>query len=222
MKRFSAILLATVFAASAVHAEVDWKKEDVEVLKHFQNLVRMDTADPPGSEQATADYLVKTLKDAGVDVQTFVKKEGRPNVVARLKGSGKKKPILIMAHQDTVNIDAAKWKEHAAHSADRAGGWIWGRGTIDDKDNVTAGLMTMLLLKREKVPLDRDVIFLAEVGEEGSSQFGIAYMVEEHFKDIEAEYCFAEGGNSLRVDGKMKYAAIQTTEKVPRAINMTA
>ncbi len=225
--RFSAMLLATVFAASAAtpftaRAEVDWKKEDAEVLKHFQTMVRMDTADPPGREQAVADYLVKTMKDAGIEVQTFAKQEGRPNVVARLKGSGKKKPILIMGHQDTVNIDAAKWKEHGAHSADRAGGWIWGRGTIDDKDNVTAGLMTMLLLKREKIPLDRDVIFLAEVGEEGSTQLGIAYMIEEHFKDIEAEYCFAEGGNSLRMDGKMKYAAVQTTEKVPRAITVTA
>ena len=65
MKRFSSMLLATVFALTAaqVRAEVDWKKEDAEVLKHFQTLVRMDTADPPGSEQATADYLVKTLKD---------------------------------------------------------------------------------------------------------------------------------------------------------------
>lgn len=222
--RLSSLLLATVFAVSAgtANAEVDWKKEDAEVLKHFQALVRMNTADPPGSEQATADYLVKTLKDAGIDVQTFAKKEGRPNVVARLKGNGKKRPILIMGHQDTVNIDPDKWKAHGAFSADRADGWIWGRGTIDDKDNVTAGLMTMLLLKREKVPLDRDVIFLAEVGEEGSSQYGISYMVEEHFKDIEAEYCFAEGGNSLRMDGKMKYAAVQTTEKVPRAINVTA
>ena len=116
---------------------------------------------------------------------------------------------------------AAEWK-FPPFSATRDGGWIYGRGTIDDKDNVTAGLMTMLLLKREKIALDRDVIFLAEVGEEGSTQFGISYMIEEHFKDIEAEYCFAEGGNSLRMDGKMKYAAVQTTEKVPRAINVVA
>ena len=222
--RLASLLLTTVFAVAAgtANAEVDWKKDDAEVLRHYQTLVRMDTSDPPGREQSSADYLVKTLKDAGIDVQTFSKKDGRPNVVARLKGNGKKRPILILGHQDTVNIDAAKWKQHGPFSADRDSGWIYGRGTIDDKDNVTAGLMTMLLLKREKVPLDRDVIFLAEVGEEGSSQYGITYMVEEHFKDIEAEYCFAEGGNSLRMDGKMKYAAVQTTEKVPRAINVTA
>jgi acetylornithine deacetylase/succinyl-diaminopimelate desuccinylase-like protein len=228
MKRFSSLLLATVFAYSAslllvstVRAEVDWKVTDPEILKHFQALVRMDTADPPGNEQPTADYLVKALKDGGVDVQTFAKKEGRPNVVARIKGNGKKKPLLILGHQDVVNVDAAKWK-FPPFSATRDGGWIYGRGTVDDKDNVTAGLMVMLLLKREKVALDRDVIFLSEVGEEGSTQFGIAYMIEEHFKEIDAEYCFAEGGNSLRMDGKMKYAAVQTTEKVPRAINVTA
>ena len=89
--------------------------------------------------------------------------------MARLKGNGKKRPILIMAHTDTVNIDPKKWT-HPPFSALRQDGYIYGRGTVDDKDNVTAALMVMLTLKRQNVPLDRDVITLFEAGEEGSVQ----------------------------------------------------
>lgn len=83
----------------------------------------------------------------------------RPNVIARLKGNGSKRPLLIMAHTDVVNTDAAKWT-HPPFSATREGGYVYGRGAVDDKDNVVAGLMMMLTLKRMNVPLDRDVIFL--------------------------------------------------------------
>ena len=93
--------------------------------------------------------------------------------MARLKGSGKKRPLLLMAHTDTVNIDAKKWT-HPPFSALRQDGYIYGRGTVDDKDNVAATLMTLLTLKRQNVPLDRDVIALFEAGEEGAVRFGIA------------------------------------------------
>jgi acetylornithine deacetylase/succinyl-diaminopimelate desuccinylase-like protein len=222
MKRVACVaaaLLAASFQAKA--AEPDWKTVDQETLKHFQDLVRIPTTDPPGNEQGTADYLVATLKAAGIDVKTYEMVPHRPNVVARLKGSGKKKPILIMGHQDTVSVDESKWK-FPPFSAERDQGWIYGRGTLDDKDNVTAFLMTMLLLKRQNIPLDRDVIFLSEVGEEGSSQYGIGYMVDKHFDDINAEYCLAEGGEARLRNGKVIYAEIQTTEKVPNAIRVTA
>ena len=97
--------------------------------------------------------------------------------MARLKGSGTKRPLLIMGHTDVVNVDPKKWT-HPPFSATRDGGYIYGRGTVDDKDNVVAALMVMLTLKRQNVPLDRDVIFLAEAGEEGSTRIGIQYMVE--------------------------------------------
>ncbi len=214
-------LAALIFAGSTTHAaELDWKKLDEETLGHFQTLVRFDTSDPPGNEKPLADYLVGVFKNAGIAVETYALEAHRPNVVARLKGNGKKRPLLIMAHQDVVNVDPAKWK-FPPFSATRDGGWIYGRGTVDDKDNVVAGLMIMLLLKRNNIPLDRDVIFLAEAGEEGSTQLGIQFMVEKHFKDIEAEYCLAEGGNVARRAGKVVYAPIETTEKLPRAIQLT-
>ena len=126
-----------------------------------------------------------------------------------------------MAHTDTVNVDPKKWT-FPPFSATRDGGYVYGRGVVDNKQDVAAGLMTMLRLKREKVALDRDVIFLAEAGEEGTTRVGIQFMANEHFDAIDAEYCLAEGGGVTRVGGAVKYASVATTEKIPRAIELTA
>ena len=126
-----------------------------------------------------------------------------------------------MGHTDVVNVDPKKWT-HPPFSATRDGGYIYGRGTVDDKDNVVAALMVMLTLKRQNVPLDRDVIFLAEAGEEGSTRVGIQYVVNQHFPKIEAEFCLAEGGGVTRQGGKVKFASVQTLEKIPRGIELTA
>ena len=98
-----------------------------------------------------------------------------------------------------MNVDAKKWT-YPPFSAERKDGYVYGRGTVDDKDNVTGALMTMLLLKRQNVALDRDVIFLAEAGEEGATRIGIQFMVNQHFAEIDAEFCYAEGGNVTRVE----------------------
>ena len=99
-----------------------------------------------------------------------------------------------MGHSDTVRVDAAKWT-FPPFSATRQGGYVYGRGTLDDKSDLLATMMTMLLLKRSKIPLDRDVIFVAEAGEEAATAFGIEYLVNERWHDIEAEIALAEGGN---------------------------
>jgi acetylornithine deacetylase/succinyl-diaminopimelate desuccinylase-like protein len=217
------VVLASCAAAVAVHAQSNpgGAAIEAETLRHFQALVGLDTSDPPGNEQPAADYLERVLESEGIPVQVFTKEPRRPNVVARLAGNGRKRPVLIMAHTDVVNIDPAKWS-HAPFGAERDGGYIYGRGTLDDKDNVTAALMTMLLLKRAKVPLDRDVIFLAEAGEEGNPWLGVEHVIDEHFDAIDAEYCFAEGGGVTRRNGAVAYATIETGEKVPHGIDLVA
>ena len=196
----------------------DWPRVEEETLRHFQALVRFDTSDPPGNEKPAADYLQQVLEKEGIAVQTFALEPNRPNVVARLKGNGSKRPLLLMGHTDVVNVDAT----HPPYSATRADGYVYGRGTLDDKDNVVASLMTMLTLKRLNVPLDRDVIFLAESGEEGSTRVGIQFMVNRHLADIDAEYCLAETGQGIREGGKVRFATVQTLEKIPRALELTA
>ncbi len=218
------LLLTAVLAAAraaAATAPLDPAAVDAETLRHFQALVRLDTSDPPGNEQPAVDYLRTVLEAEGIPVKIFAKEAHRPNLVARLRGDGSKKPLLLMAHTDTVNVDPKKWK-HPPFSAHREDGYIYGRGTVDDKDNVAACLMTMLLLKRLQVPLARDVIFLAESGEEGAVHVGIEFMVREHFPEIAAEFCLAEGGSVARSGGKAQYGSVQTTEKIPNRLRLVA
>jgi acetylornithine deacetylase/succinyl-diaminopimelate desuccinylase-like protein len=200
---------------------IDWAGIERETLEHFQALLRFDTSDPPGNERPSAEYLKRVLDREGIANQIFELEPNRLNVVARLKGNGSKRPLLIMAHTDVVNVDPAKWT-FPPFSATRNGGYVYGRGTVDDKDNVTASLMTMLLLKRMSPRLDRDVIFLAEAGEEGTTRVGIKFMVEQHFPQIDAEYCLAEGGGVLRSGGRVRYASVQTAEKIPHGVQLTA
>jgi acetylornithine deacetylase/succinyl-diaminopimelate desuccinylase-like protein len=120
-----------------------------------------------------------------------------------------------------VKVDPSKWT-FPPFSAARDNGYIYGRGTLDDKPNLTAAMMTMLLLKRSGVKLDRDVIFLSEAGEEASTGPGIEYVVNEHWQDIDAEVALAEGGGVQRLGGKVQYAVIQTTEKQPRGARLVA
>lgn len=197
----------------------DWTKVEDETMHHFQALLRIDTSDPPGNEAPAVEYLKTVLEGAGIETKIFALDPKRPNLVARLRGSGKKRPVLIMGHTDVVSVDPAKWT-HPPFSATREGGYVYGRGSVDDKDNVVACLMVMLLLKRMNTPMDRDVIFLAEAGEEGSYRYGIDFMVKEHWQEIDAEYCFAEGGGVLRTGGKVQYATVATTEKIPHTVRL--
>ena len=218
------LLLALVAGTVALAAQapaIDWSRVETESMEHFQAVLRFDTSDPPGNERPAAEYVKQVLEREGIATKVFELEPNRLNVVARLKGNGKKRPLLLMGHTDTVNVDPAKWT-FPPFSATRNGGYVYGRGTVDDKDNVTAALMTMLLLKRSGVALDRDVIFLAEAGEEGTTRVGIQFMARQHFDEIDAEYCLAEGGSVVRSDGRVRYAAVETAEKIPHGILLTA
>ncbi len=215
------ITLASVTVLAQTPKQPDWKALEDEAMRHYQAVLRLDTRNPPGNEHIVAEYVKQVLDKEGISSQIVGSDMKRPNLIARLKGNGNKRPLLIMGHSDVVTIDEAKWK-FPAFSATREGGYVYGRGTVDDKDNLTASLMTILLLKRLNVALDRDVIFVSESGEEGSSGIGIGYLVRDHFPAIDAEYCLAEGGGVTRIGGQVKFATVQTLEKIPRGIELVA
>ena len=194
---------------------------EAETMQHFQALMRLDTSSPPGNEIRAVDYLKQVLDKEGIANQVFAKDPKRPNIVARIKGSGKKRPILVLGHTDVVTVDPAKWT-HPPFGAVREGGYVYGRGAVDDKDNLVAALMMMLTLKRTNPALDRDVIFLAESGEEGAPDVGAQFMIDNHLDAINAEYCFAEGGGVVRTGGVVQQANIGTTEKEPRFVEIIA
>ena len=194
---------------------------EAETMQHFQALMRLDTSSPPGNEIRAVEYLKQVLDKEGVPYQVFAKDPTRPNLVARIKGNGKKRPILVLGHTDVVTIDPTKWT-HPPFGAVRDGGYVYGRGAVDDKDNLVAALMMMLTLKRTNPALDRDVIFLAESGEEGAPDVGAQFMIDHHLDAINAEYCLAEGGGVVRTGGAVQQANIGTTEKEPRFVEIIA
>ncbi len=215
MKLIAAVLLAALAYAQSP----DWPKVNEEAMRHFQAVLQIDSS--TGNETRVVDYIKKVLEAEGIPATVVGQQPARMSLIARLKGNGSKKPLLLMGHTDVVRVDPAKWT-HPPFSATRNGGYVYGRGTVDDKDNLTAALMTMLLLKRSGRALDRDVIFVAEAGEESAAALGIGYLVNEHWSQIEAEICLAEGGSVLRRGGQVRYALTQTAEKLPNAARLVA
>jgi acetylornithine deacetylase/succinyl-diaminopimelate desuccinylase-like protein len=213
-------ILAFTFS-EAQHKQPDWAKLQDETMRHFQAILKINSSVATGYEAPVVEYLKSVLDKEGISAKVLYNDPKHPNLVARIKGNGSKKPVLIMAHTDVVSVDSSKWI-HPPFSATRDGGYVYGRGSVDDKDNVVAALMVILQLKRLNTPLDRDVIFLAEAGEESNTKVGIDFMVKEHWPEIEAEFCFAEGGGVTRKEGKIIYAAISTTEKVPNGVKLIA
>jgi acetylornithine deacetylase/succinyl-diaminopimelate desuccinylase-like protein len=217
--RLILISLGALLPALTLAQTPDWTKINDEAMRHFQALVRIDSTDPPGNETKVAEYVKKVLDAEGIPATLVARDPARANLIARLKGNGSKKPLLIMGHSDTVRVDPSKWT-FPPFSATRQVGYVYGRGTLDDKSDLLAAMMTMLMLKRSRVPLDRDVIFVSEVGEEASTGPGIEYLVNEHWSEIEAEICLAESGGVRRRNGTPLYATVETTEKQPKAARL--
>jgi acetylornithine deacetylase/succinyl-diaminopimelate desuccinylase-like protein len=211
------VAAVTAFAQSPT---VDWKKQQPEILKHYRALIQINTAG--GNETAAVEYLKKVLEAEGIPVKTFAQDPARSNLVARLKGNGKKRPLLLMAHTDVVPVQREKWPVDP-FGAVLKDGYVWGRGSRDDKDKLAANLMVILLAKRSGKVLDRDLIFFAESGEEADpTGVGIAYMVANHFDEIDAEFAITEGGGATSANGKVGVVTVGTTEKVPRRAKLVA
>jgi acetylornithine deacetylase/succinyl-diaminopimelate desuccinylase-like protein len=223
MKRLTCLalpLLAIAFIRVAA-APPDFDAAHREVVATLQNFVRIDTSNPPGNETKAAEFLKAILDQAGIPAEIVALDPKRGSVIARLKGSGKKQPLLLMGHTDVVGVEREKWATDPFEPVVKDG-WLYGRGASDDKCMTTVCLEVMLLLKRLNVPLDRDVIFVAEAGEEGTSQWGVDFLVEKHWDKIACEYALNEGGGILEEDGKIKYVGVSTSEKVPRALFLSA
>jgi acetylornithine deacetylase/succinyl-diaminopimelate desuccinylase-like protein len=219
-------LLLFVFAATLPAQPpdrylVDWKAVTPEIMEHFFGVLRIDTTNPPGNETRAAKYLQEVLEKEGIACKQFALDPARANLVARLKGNGSKRPVLVMGHTDVVTTQKDKWT-FDPFTPTRKNGFIYARGASDDKPHVAAGLMLLLLLKRMHVQLDRDVIFLAEAGEEGTTKWGIDFMVDKHWEEIDAEYSLAEGGGTTSRGGKVRIVEIGAVEKVPRPVLLVA
>jgi len=201
-----------IAAPALTQTTPDWPKNFAEALKNLQDLVKIDTSNPPGNETKVAQYVKAILDKEGIPAELVASEPGRANVIARLKGNGKKRPILLAGHSDVVGVEREKWTEDPFGGAIKDG-FIYGRGSYDDKDNLAVSLQVVLMLHRMKVPLDRDVILLSEAGEEGGGNVGMGFLVNQHWDKIESEYAILEGGETLLgPTGKIISFGVSTTE----------
>ncbi len=189
-----------------------WDHVGDEVLEHLRELLRLDTRNPPGNETRAAEYLRDVLARDGIESEIVGPAPDRGSIVARIRGDGSERPLLLMSHTDVVAVEADKWSQDPFGAA-IVDGWLYGRGTLDMKHMVAMELQTMLLLKRRKISLKRDVIFMAAADEEVGGHAGAGWVATHRPDMIEAEYALNEGGgNGRELNGRMYYS-VQTAEK---------
>ena len=191
---------------------IDWDTVHAETLGIFKDLLRIDTTNPPGNERPAAEAIGRILAAEGIDFTIVESEPTRASLVARLRGSGRKAPLLLSAHLDVVPADPEHWT-HDPFGAVEADGYVWGRGALDMKNMAAMSLVTMLLLQRQGIALDRDVIFAAVADEEAGMHHGSLFLVERHPELVRAEYVLTEvGGHTMHLGTERLYP-IQIAER---------
>ncbi len=190
--------------------------------------IRYRTVNPPGDEEPLAAYLASVLDSEGIEARVIEtpageSKVGRAAVWARVKGTGRGRPIVLLAHLDVVPADDSEWAV-APFEGVSGGGYVVGRGALDAKGVAVVQLLTLVELARRQQPLDRDVIFLATPDEETGGQDGAGWFVREHPELLSnAEYLLTEGGGVLLPNGNMPPVwGVSVVEKTPCWIRITA
>jgi len=183
-----------------------------ETVQLLQSLLRLNTVNPPGNEIRAVQFIAETLKREGIESTILESAPGRGNLVARLKGDGRRRPFLLMGHVDVVPVEESQWI-HPPFAGEIHDGFLYGRGAKDMKNVVAIELMIFMLLKRLGAPLKRDIIFMANADEEAGGIYGAKWMVENHPDLINAEYGLNEGGGDVFEIGGRKFIECQTGEK---------
>lgn len=208
-----------------VAQQIDWEGALWDCIAHLQAMIRMDTVNPPGREIGVARYMDDVLRGAGIETTLLEPAPGRAALIGRLRGTGRQRPVMMMAHMDVVGVERDRWKTNP-FGGEILDGYLYGRGAIDDKGMLATNLQTMLLLNEHVVKqggtLDRDVLFLATSDEEAGGEFGIDWVIANHRAISEAEYVLNEGGRLRELNGKLAYAAIQCGEKIANVVRLTA
>jgi acetylornithine deacetylase/succinyl-diaminopimelate desuccinylase-like protein len=223
MRILTAVVVFVAIATSAAAQGMDWTAIQAEALKTLQAYIRIDTSIPPGNVTKAADLLQGILERENIPVKRFESGPGRSIVLARLKGTGAAKPLLLLHHMDVVPADASRWKRDP-FGGEIADGAVWGRGAMDMKGPGVAQLYAFIALKRTNVRLDRDVILMAVPDEEIGGALGAVYMRENHYEELDPEYIIDEGGfgsRDLFAPGKLVFG-ISVAEKKILWLELTA
>ena len=189
----------------------------------MQQYLRIDTTNPPGNEMKAVNFFKKIFDQEGIENRVFEIAPGRGDLWARVPHSGgeAKRPIILLNHMDVVTSDASHWRV-PPFSGEIRDGYLWGRGAQDMKDEGLAQLVVMVMLKGEKVALDRDVIFLA-VADEEAEDIGTDWFIKNQHDLLDhAEFLINEGGENLLENGNVKYVGVDVGEKTTYWLHVVA
>jgi len=188
--------------------------------EYLRDLIRLDTSNPPGNETRVAVYLKRVTDNEGIPSELIGDDPQRLNFIARLHGSGKQRPLLLIAHSDVVPVDRSQWTVDPFAAVEK-NGYIYGRGAEDDKQLLAAELAVMVDLKRRAIPLDRDIILFSESDEEAGSR-GATWVVEHAWPKIDAEFALNEYSYTTITPSGIPLVQIQTAEKIPTRFKLIA
>jgi len=211
--RFAVLFL---LAAVAPAAEPDWDEIERRALDLLQQYVRIQSIDPPADTAEAAGFVKRLLEENGIPAQLYPSgPHGQTNLVARVAGRDRsKKPLLLMNHLDVVPVDRQAWTLDP-FAAVIQNGELWGRGTMDRKGIGMEQMIALVTLRRSGITPSRDIVMLCTADEENNGRYGIRWMIDNHFSDIDAEYVLDEGGfgtRSILAAGKLVFG-IEVGEK---------
>ena len=198
-----------------------------DTAKLLQEIIRVNTSNPPGKEGALAEMLAAKFKPLGFEIDIIQTPDpGKAHLIARLRGDGSKKPILLAAHADVVGVEREKWTVDPFAGVIQDG-YVFGRGAIDFKGGLAVFAQAAMMLAKNKIKLKRDVIFLSEADEEGG-RYNTAWLAEKHWDKMDCEFSLNEGGWIIKNPaggpdkGKVRYVSISTADKSGVSLLLTA
>jgi acetylornithine deacetylase/succinyl-diaminopimelate desuccinylase-like protein len=179
----------------------------------LRTLIRFDTTNPPGNEEACIGYVREVLEEAGISTALLAKTPSRPNLIGRLPGRGEAPPFVWQGHVDVVTTANQKWSRDP-FGAELIDGEVWGRGALDMKGGVAMMLAAVLRAKAEGLQPAGDIILTVMADEEAASDYGARFLVEEHPEQFEGvRYAIGEGGGSSQTIFDHRFYPIMVAEK---------
>ncbi len=222
---FALTLLALLLAGATVaFVETGPSAEDALAREIFEELIEINTTDSVGDNTEAAEAMARRLRDAGFpeeDVKVLGPHARKGNLVARLRGSGRRAPILLLAHIDVVEALPSDWSFDPFTFLEKDG-YFYGRGTSDDKAMAAIWTANLIRMKREGTLPDRDLIVALTADEEGGSYNGVQWLLAHHRELIDAAYCLNEGGGGQMKDGKKLSNSVQLSEKLFQSYSLEA
>lgn len=193
-----------------------------ESVRWLSDYIRIDTSNPPGREARSAEFLASLLRKEGISCQVFSSTPGRANVYARIKGTTNKGGIALVHHMDVVPAEKNAWAV-PPFDGRVEDGYVWGRGAIDSKGLGIVHLAALIGLKRSGIRPDRDIVFLATADEESGSRAGLQWIIQNRPRVLKGiKYALTEGGTNIIRDGHLACVGVETTQKIPVWLRVTA